>query len=113
MPGKYGQGQMLGAKGGDRQPYRKSKRLDGNVRNGFVFPPMSKPLVSFQQFSSMQTRQADMKNLRYQYGQYKKEHINDHPKAFWREHEKEPWFMEKYNPMTIYQTKQENQELVV
>jgi hypothetical protein len=61
----------------------------------------------------MQTRQADMKSLKYQYQQYKKEHREEHPKAFWREHEKEPWFMERYNPLTIYQIKQETAELAV
>ena len=72
---------------------------------------MSRPLVSQQQFSSMQTRQTDFKNLKYYYTKYKKEHREEHPRAFWKEHEKEPWFMEKYNPMTIYQFKQECMEL--
>lgn len=98
---------------GDRRPFdpaRKSKRTDGYTRNGFFIPSMSKPIVSFQQFSALQTRH-DVKSLKYQYGQYKKEHREEHPKAFWREHEKEPWFMEKYNPLTIYQIKQESIEL--
>ena len=63
---------------------------------------MSKPLVSFQQFSSMQTRQPDIKTLSYSYNQYKKEHKEEHPKAFMKEHEKEPWFMERYNPMSVH-----------
>ena len=29
-------------------------------------------------------------------------HYDKHASAFWKEHEKEPWFMENYNPMTIY-----------
>ena len=76
-----------------------------------MIPSMSRPLVSFQQFSSMQTRQADVKSLKYQYTKYKKEHREEHAKAFWREHEKEPWFMEKYHPLTLYQIKQEAFEL--
>ena len=27
-------------------------------------------------------------------------HYEKHASAFWKEHEKEPWFMENYNPMT-------------
>ena len=59
----------------------------------------------------MQQRQADVKSLKYQYTKYKKDHRDEHPKAFWKEHEKEPWFMEKYHPLILYQMKQENIEL--
>lgn len=69
---------------------------------------MARPLMSFQQFSSMQTRQVDVKSLKYHYTNYKKDHRDEHPKAFWREHEKEPWFMEKYHPQTIYEVKLES-----
>ena len=72
---------------------------------------MSRALVSFQQFSSMQTRQVDLKSLSWAYNQYKKDHKDEHPKAFWKEHEKEPWFMERYNPMTVYHIKLEQKEL--
>lgn len=75
------------------------------MKNGFFFPSMSKPLVSLQQFSSMQNRQCDPYNIRQQYKNYQEEHKQNHASAFWKEHEKEPWFMETYNPMTVYQAK--------
>ena len=59
----------------------------------------------------MQTRQADLKQLSFAYNQYKKEHRDEHPKAFMKEHEKEPWFMERYNPMTVHQIKLAQREL--
>ena len=69
---------------------------------------MSKPLISLQQFSSIQTRQCDHFTIKYEYYEnYKKKHYSKHAKAFWTEHENEPWFMESYNPMTIYQLKNE------
>ena len=63
---------------------------------------MSKPLVSLQQFSSLQTRQSDLFGIKGQYKIYVSQHKANHASAFWKEHEKEPWFMEQYNPMTCY-----------
>ena len=60
----------------------------------------------------MQTRQADIKTLSWTYNQYKKEHKDEHPKAFWKEHEKVPWFMERYSPLTVYQIRLEQKQLV-
>ena len=39
-------------------------------------------------------------------------HYEKHASAFWKEHEKESWFMESYNPMTIYEIKKEAQQLI-
>jgi len=58
--------------------------------------------VSLQQFSSMQNRSSDPYDIRRQYKIYCEDHRRDHASAFWKEHEKEPWFMETYNPMTVY-----------
>jgi len=73
---------------------------------------MSKPLVSLQQFSSMQNRQSDPFAIKSQYKQYCQQHKEKRVRAFWQEHEKEPWFIEKYNPMTIYQAKMEHIDYV-
>ena len=66
---------------------------------------MSRPLVSLQQFSSMQNRQTDPYAIKGQYKNYCQQHRAQHASAFMKEHEKEPWFMEQYNPMTVYQAK--------
>ena len=49
--------------------------------------------------------------MKYHYNKYKQEHRKEHPRAFFKEHEKEPWFMEKYHPMTTYEIKMEHYEL--
>lgn len=49
--------------------------------------------------------------MSWTYNQYKKEHKDEHPKAFWKEHEKEPWFMERYSPLTVYQIRLEQKQL--
>ena len=105
----------MGGGGGPRGPNEKggyrgrgsNKREGGEYTpKGFFFPSMSKPLVNFQQFSSLQGgRQCDLNTLKKQYKEYCGVHRDRHDKAFWTEHEKEPWFMEQYNPMTVYQIK--------
>ena len=103
-----------GAGGPAGSSYRRGgKRAGGETRsNGFFYPSMSKPLVSFQQFSSLQTRQSDLYIIKKEYKQYMSAHYEKHASAFWKEHEKEPWFMESYNPMTQYEIKKEAQQLI-
>ena len=60
----------------------------------------------------MQTRGADVKTLSWTYSTYKKEHKDEHPKAFLKEHEKEPWFIERYNPLEVFKIRKETKELV-
>jgi hypothetical protein len=55
----------------------------------------------------LQTRQNDFKALSYQYNEYKKDHRETHLKAFMSEHERDGWFIEKYDPITIFETRME------
>lgn len=106
--GAMGTGSERGGRGGSTYRGRGGKRDGGEYRpNGFFYPSMSKPLVSFQQFSSLQTRQSDLYSIKNQYKSYMGQHKDKHASAFWKDHEKEPWFMESYNPMTMYQIKSE------
>ena len=113
--GRGGPGGQRDSMGGrdQRRPGGNPKREGGEYnKNGYFYPNMAKTLVSFQQFSSLQTRQSQVFHIKEEYKRYAGKHKSKHAKAFWTEHEKEPWFMEKYNPMTIYQSKQEQMELV-
>jgi hypothetical protein len=83
----------------------------GQFRVEFVIPPLSKPLVTFQQFCSSQSRQTDFKAMSYQYNEYRKEHRESHLKAFMAEHERDGWFQEKYDPVTIFETRMEQRAL--
>ena len=48
-----------------------------------------------------------MRQLSHIYNkEYKVKHEEEHAKAFLLEHEFEPWFQEKYNPMCIYMQQQ-------
>ena len=106
--GAMGAGNGRGGSGGSTYRRGGGKRDGGEFKqNGFFYPSMSKPLVSFQQFSSLQTRQSDLYSIKNQYKLYVVAHKEKHASAFWKEHEKEPWFMESYNPLTIYQIKSE------
>lgn len=66
---------------------------------------MSRAVVTFQQFCSHQTKQTDFKVLQYHYNEYRKDHRELHIKAFMAEHDRDGWFLEKYDPMTIFEIK--------
>ena len=74
---------------------------------------MSKPLLSMPQFSQLQhNRNGDPSRFRKEYKNYQEKHNMHHAEAFCKEHEREPWFMEQYNPMSVYMTKMDHQDLV-
>lgn len=59
----------------------------------------------------MQTKQSDFRVLQYNYNEYKKDHRDLHIKAFMEEHERDGWFLEKYDPITIFEVKQDLKSL--
>ena len=60
----------------------------------------------------MQRHGLDPQSINEEYQNYQHEHYEEHPGAFCREHEKEPWFMEQYNPMTVFMAKMDHVDLV-
>ena len=67
--------------------------------------------MSFQQFCNLQTRQTDFKALSYQYNEYRKDHRENHLKAFMTEHERDGWFIERYDPISIFEIKMDQRVL--
>lgn len=40
--------------------------------------------------------------MSFQYNEYRKDHRENHLKQFMADHERDGWFLERYDPITMY-----------
>lgn len=94
----------------DRRNHSKNyvKLQDG--KGSVLIPSLAGGLLSFKQFMEMQHSAIPLSEAQNFYNDYKARFEQKHLEIFFSEHKKEPWFIEKYDPI-ISQKWQEERNL--
>lgn len=71
----------------------------------YIIPIFEGPLVSYEVFTELQSKQHSNQEMEEEYSKYKNAYEQSKSEYYFKEHENEEWFKEKYDPIYINERK--------